>query len=83
MYNDKFNELMSEVKVLFNEIKTKKELEEAKNNYVGKSGKITLMNQLIKEVPNEEKREFGMKVNEVKNYFNSEFDRIFKELELK
>ena len=33
---------------------------------MGKNGKITLLNQLIKDVPNEEKREFGMKVNEVK-----------------
>ena len=76
MYNEKFDNLKSEVKCLFNEIKTKKELEEAKNNYIGKSGKITLLNQLIKEVPNEEKRDFGIKINEIRNYFNDNFNDL-------
>ena len=83
MYNEKVSELLNEVKSIFNNIASKKELDELKVNYMGKNGKITQINSLIKEVPNEEKREFGMKVNEVKTYFNEEFERINKELELK
>lgn len=83
MYNEKVNELMKEVKTVFNGVNSKKSLEEIKVSYIGKNGKISLLNQLIKEVPNEEKREFGMKVNELKNYFNTEFDRLYKEIELK
>ncbi len=83
MYNEKVNELIEEVKTIFDGINSKKELENIKVSYMGKNGKITLLNQLIKDVPNEEKRDFGMKVNEVKNYFNTEFDRLSKEIELK
>ena len=83
MYNEKVNELMEEVKTIFDGVDSKKTLENIKVAYMGKNGKITLLNQLIKDVPNEEKREFGMKVNEVKNYFNTEFDKLNKEIELK
>ena len=83
MYNEKVNELMEEVKNIFNGVNSMKDLETLKVEYLGKNGKITQINSLIKEVPNEEKREFGMKVNEVKNYFNSEFERISSEIELK
>lgn len=83
MYNEKVNELMNEVKSIFGSINSKKDLENLKVDYMGKNGKITQINSLIREVPNEEKREFGMKVNEVKNYFNTEFDRIMNELNLK
>ena len=83
MYNEKVSELMNEVKSIFDSINSKKELENIKVDYMGKNGKITQINSLIKEVPNEEKREFGMKVNEVKNYFNTEFERIMNELTLK
>ncbi len=43
---------------------------ELKVKYLGKKGIITELNSKIKDIPNEEKKEFGMKVNEVKNIFN-------------
>ena len=75
MYIDKLNELKNEVSSIFNDVKTKRDLEELKQEYLSKNGKITVVNSLIKEVPNEEKREFGMKVNEIRNYFNEEFSK--------
>jgi len=83
MYNDKINELMEEINGLFNNVSTKIELENIKADYIGKNGKITLLNKLIREIPNEEKKDFGMKVNEIKNKFNEELNNKVNEIEEK
>lgn len=75
MYNDKLEELLKEVKGL-TKVDNRKELDELKNTYMGKSGKITLIQQLIKEIPNEEKKEFGIKVNEIRNTFNDFYNEL-------
>lgn len=75
MYNDKLEELLKEVKGL-TKVDNRKELDELKNTYMGKSGKITLIQQLIKEIPNEEKKEFGIKVNEIRNIFNDFYNEL-------
>lgn len=75
MYNDKLEELLKEVKSLA-KVDNRKELEELKNTYMGKSGKITLIQQLIKEIPNEDKKEFGIKVNEIRNTFNDFYNEL-------
>ncbi len=87
MYNDKLEELLKEVKGL-TKVDNRKELDELKNTYMGKSGKITLIQQLIKEIPNEEKKEFGIKVNEIRNTFNDFYNELLdtittKEINLK
>ena len=50
------------------------ELNELKNKYLSKTGLITVLNSEIKNVPNEEKKEFGMKVNEVRTLFNDFYE---------
>lgn len=75
MYNDKLEELLKEVKSL-TKVDNRKELDELKNTYMGKGGKITLIQQLIKEIPNEEKKEFGIKVNEIRNTFNDFYNEL-------
>ena len=75
MYNDKLEELLKEVKSL-TKVDNRKELDELKNTYMGKGGKITLIQQLIKEIPNEEKKEFGIKVNEIRNTFNGFYNEL-------
>ena len=57
------------------------ELNELKASYLGKRGIITDLNSKIRDIPNEEKREFGMKVNEVRNYFLDAFDKLQSKLE--
>ena len=42
--------------------------------YLGKKGLITELNSEIKNVPNEEKKEFGRKVNEIKELFNNFYE---------
>lgn len=83
MYNEKVNKLLSEITNLFNNVNSLEETEKIKNEYLGKNGKITLINQLIREIPNEEKKEFGMKVNELKNKFNNELNKVINELKEK
>lgn len=83
MYNDKINEVLNEIKDLFNNITDKKLLEDIKNKYIGKSGKITLLQQLIKEIPKDEKRDFGIKLNELKTKFNEAYSKIMNDIELK
>ena len=81
MYNDKMQEILKEIDVLFNNINNKNELENIKIEYMGKNGKITLLNQLIREIPNEEKKDFGMRINEIKNKFTEEYNLVAKKIE--
>ena len=46
------------------------ELNDIKSKYLGKEGVITLLQSKIREIPNEEKKEYGIKVNEIRTYFN-------------
>lgn len=76
---------IEEVKKLLEEDKSSitdlKSLNDLKVKYLGKKGIITELNQEIKNVPNEEKKEFGMKVNEVRTLFNDFYDEMKQKLE--
>ena len=62
-------------------VKALKDLNDLKVKYLGKKGIITELNSKIRDLPNEEKKEYGQKVNEVRNYFQDSFDKVSKELE--
>ncbi len=47
-------------------IESQAQLEELRVKYLGKSGKITALMPMMKTVPNEQKREIGMLINELK-----------------
>lgn len=51
------------------ELHSLEQLNDLKIKYLGKKGLITELNQEIKNVPSEEKRDFGQKVNEVRGMF--------------
>ena len=57
-----------------------KELNELKVAYQGKKGIITELLSKMKELPNEEKKEYGMQVNELRNNFNIIYEEKMKEL---
>lgn len=71
--------LLIEEKV--NNINTLEELQNIKSEFMGKNGYITEIQSMIKEVPNEEKKEFGMKLNEVRTLFNTKYEEIKNRLE--
>ena len=59
-----------------------KSLEDLRIKYLGKKGLITELNSEIKNIPNEEKKEFGMKVNELRSRFNEFYDSNRERLDL-
>lgn len=64
-----------------NKVTSLAELNELKNKYLSKKGLITELNSEIKNVPNEEKKEFGMRVNEVRTLFNDFYESKKNEYE--
>ena len=64
----------------FSSINSLTDLETLRVNYIGKKGIITEMYSKMKELSNEEKKEYGMKVNELRDFFNSKYDLLKSEL---
>ena len=62
-------------------VKDLKTLDELRVKYLSKKGIITELNSKIKEIPNEEKKDYGMKVNEIRSYFNDKYDSLKTALE--
>ena len=56
------------------DVKDLKELEDLKVKYLGKKGLITELNSEIKNIEPEKRKEFGMKVNELRNKFNDFYE---------
>lgn len=64
-------------------ISNPQELNELKVKYLGKKGLISTLNQLIREVPNEEKKEFGIEVNELRKVFQHFYQTKLEEFDQK
>ena len=75
------NNIKEELMTIFDDVGTMNELNDLKVEYLGKKGKITELNSLIKTLANEEKKEFGMKVNELKNIFNTKYEELKNKIE--
>lgn len=81
MENRRFQEvkeLIEKDKISVNNLK---ELNDLKVKYLGKKGIISELNQEIRNIPNEEKKEFGQKVNEVRNLFNDFYEEKKRQFE--
>ena len=83
MENVKINEVRELLSKDLNSINDIKELNELKVKYLGKKGLITELNSEIKNIPNEDKKEFGMKVNELRNTFNDFYEETKNKIEEK
>lgn len=62
-----------------------KVLNDLRVKYLGKKGLITELNSEIRNIPNEEKKEFGQRVNNLRTLFQEGYDKIkvkFEEEEL-
>ncbi len=73
--------LKKEIKEEIESSKNPNELNDVRIKYIGKKGIITELNSKIKDIPNDEKKEYGMKVNEVRTYFNTLFANKNKKFE--
>ena len=82
MKNEKIEEVKSVMEKDLKEHIDLKELEELRVKYLGKKGLITELNSEIKNIPNEEKKAFGMEVNNLRNTFNTYYEETKEKLEL-
>lgn len=60
---------------------TLNELNDLKVKYLGKKGLITELNSCIKDIPSEKRKDYGMKVNEIKTRFNLFYEETKNKLE--
>lgn len=67
-------EIKNLINLKMNKINNMQELNDLKVEFLGKKGLITEANSAIKNIPNDEKKEYGMKVNEVRTLFNALYE---------
>lgn len=58
-----------------------KTLNDIRVEYLGKQGKVTELSKMMKDIPNEQKKEFGMLVNEVRTLVTDSLEEKKKALE--
>ena len=78
---DKVNVIKKEYEEKKSSITSIKTLNDVRIEYLGKQGKITELSKMMKDVPNDQKKEFGMLVNEVRNFVTESLDEIKEKLE--
>ena len=82
MNKEELVKLQKDISEELNNISNLNELTEVKNKYLSKKGIITELSSNIKNIPNEEKKEYGMLINEVRTTFNNLYEEKLKVLEL-
>lgn len=78
---EKIKLLKDEINNVFTTIIDEKKLNDLKVEYLGKTGKITELSKCMKDIPNEEKKEFGILLNELREAFNQKFSEHKEKLE--
>ena len=78
---DKVNSIKKEYEEKILSIKDIKTLNEVKVEYLGKQGKVTELSKMMKDVANDQKKEFGMLVNDVRCFVTNSLDKIKETLE--
>ncbi len=77
----KVNAIKKEYEEKKSSITSIKTLNDVRVEYLGKQGKITELSKMMKDVPNDQKKEFGMLVNEVRSFVTESLDEIKEKLE--
>ena len=75
--------IIKELKKEISSVKSIQDISELKAKYLGKKGSISALSLKMKEIPNEEKKEFGMKLNKLKNEASELLDGKREEIEKK
>ena len=81
MKNQKIEEIKKLLESDLIELNNINALNDLKIKYLGKKGLITELNSEIKNIPNEEKKEFGIKVNELRTIFNEYYEKTRQKIE--
>lgn len=78
---ERIEEIKKVIEEKMNKVNSLEELNDLKVLFLGKKGLITEVQGMIKEIPNDSKKEFGMKVNEIRTLFNAKYEEIKNKLE--
>ena len=78
---EKMNLLLNEIKDKLSNVTDLKELNEVRINYLSKKGPISELSNHLKDLSVDEKKEFGMLLNNLKTSVNSLFDEVKERLE--
>lgn len=73
--------IKEDIKKDLNSVNCLKELNAIKLKYMGKKGIITGLYGKMKELTNDEKKEYGQKINLLKNFFNDNYEVLKSEFE--
>jgi len=73
---EKIESISKEIEERLKKIKDNNSLNETRNDYFGKKGKITELNSLLKDLTDSEKKEFGKKINELRTNISEKLDKI-------
>jgi phenylalanyl-tRNA synthetase alpha chain len=77
---DKLTDIVNESLNSLNQATSMLALEAVKSEYLGKNGKIVVLMQQLKSLPNEEKKQFGQQVNQIKLAFEQNLVKRKNEL---
>ena len=78
---NKVKELEKEIEQKLSEVKDLKELKELKITYLSKKGPVNELSQYMKDMSDEEKKEYGKILNDFKNNINNKIDELNNKLE--
>lgn len=75
--------MKKDIEKIFEDNLDLQKLNNLKVKYLGKSGRITELSKMMKDLPNEEKKDFGMLLNELRTKFNNLYEEYKNNLETK
>ena len=78
---DNIEKLKKEIDGVFNDVMDLQRLNDIRIEYMGKKGKISSLNALIKTLDGDDRRKFGQSVNELKKSFMENYDKTRTNLE--
>ena len=81
LYINRYYGMILEIKEKLQSVEDLKTLNEIRTEYLSKKGPISELSSLMKEIPNEEKKEFGSLLNDLKTFVNNSFDELKEKLE--
>lgn len=73
--------IISDFNSQLSKIKNINELEEVRVNFLGKKSQITTLFSELKNLPDEEKKSFGLKINEARNEITKKIDELKEKFE--
>ena len=75
------NQIKSDIEKSLSKVVDLQSLNDLRVVYLGKKGVITELNSKIKDLSNEEKKEYGQRVNEVRKFFQERYELVRERLE--